>query len=108
MKLTKKKAKELSLIKWDYARKTGCKHEDLTDYLMGYYREKKIAYMWCPFCDFYGTFDGCGKCPLKKINKNYCNEKEGSIGLYYKWGYAKTKKARKKYAEQIYQDIKRS
>jgi hypothetical protein len=113
MKLTKKKAKELSLIKWDYARKTGCTATELTIYL-----SEKNPFVYnlhssCGMCEYTKTkslikdydIPDCSKCPLAIIWDRECDDKHS---LWSYWQITDSIPKRKKYAEQIYQDIKKS
>jgi hypothetical protein len=108
MRLTKKKAREYSLIKWDYARKTGCNLVELFRWLSSNHKEVFLCMSSCGFCEYdtqkkkKGEKD-CIHCPLYQINHLYCFD-----GNYNKWDKARKVETRKKYAEKIYQDIKRS
>ena len=104
MKLTRKKAKELSILKWQWFYDHPTKKNffvlpgDLQDKLKGLNSN-------CPLCEMY--FDHFSndcfiKCPFMKANQE-C----GTLGSYYlMWIKAKTAKTRKKYAGFILQIIK--
>jgi hypothetical protein len=108
--MTKQQAKKYSLIKWKYAKKTGCDWEELKKYLKRYRPNiYKMSYH-CGYCEYYDNeftgiapLDRCRlKCPLGNSGSDTCNTS------YQDWKYAKTIKTRKKYAEIIYNDIKES
>jgi len=99
--MTKKQAKEYCLIKWDYARKTGCDSDVLDEWLLANNREIWSYKSSCGYCEMYK----CSNCPLSELWGEGCC----SLGSpYYKWEHVILLEDRKKYAEQIYQDIKRS
>jgi len=109
IKMTKRKAKKLSLIKWEYARKYGCNFSELLFYLVTKHNDIYEMRSGCAYCEKYlcknktGRSD-CKKCPLYKIGEG-CNELNS---LYFKWRYCKNKNKRKKYASQLYDAILRS
>jgi hypothetical protein len=111
MNLTKKKAKELCLIKWDFFRKTGghtYKDIDEKDLL-------KIRNLsnTCGYCHKYSDHspfsrkNRCTKCPLFKLWGMCCHSKSRK-DLFSKWANANTIRTRKKYADLMYTDIERS
>ena len=107
MKLTKAQAKKYSLIKWDFLRKAGKTHSDLREWLKLHH---PIIFEFpnhskCAYCLLYIGGERCKGCPLVKLWKGTCFQ---SYTPYDKWACAKTVKTRKKYAEIVYQDIKRS
>lgn len=105
--MTKAQAKKLSLIKWDYARKTGCGTTKLIEWLCREHINIYEMQGFCPYCEKY--YDGinysCSNCPLFKLWSCDCPD---SVSLWRAWSNAKIPRTRKKYAELIYQDIKRS
>ena len=115
MKLTKKQAKAYSMFTWDYKRKTGCTDNEFEFWVNNNKKASKIIRLafYGGYCDKYRIVDsrtgkeGCRKCPLLKLWGHSCNN-ENKTDLFMKWANAETKKTRKKYAEIIYQDIKRS
>jgi hypothetical protein len=108
--MTKQEAKKYSLIKWKYAKKTGCDWEELGKYLKIYRPNIYRMRCSCGYCEYYDTkfpkdrgLVNCGsRCPLGNSGSDTCNTS------YQDWKYAKTIKTRKKYAEIIYNDIKES
>jgi hypothetical protein len=102
MKLTKKKAKELSLIKWDYNRKTGCTFGEMEREIK-YGKDNKLKQL--KELDCY-----CGYCEKYEFNHDICPLENCTnvTAKWSKWYYAKRISTRKKYAEQIYKDIERS
>jgi hypothetical protein len=108
MKLTKKEAKRLSLIKWDYARKTGCSLVQLKIWCENHKVLSKL-HNHCGFCELVTGncgFPECFRCPLTiSWNGKLCSIDKTPYSL---WLFSIKKSTRKKYAEQIYQDIKRS
>jgi len=104
--MTKAEAKKYSLIKWDYARKTGCDNSELEKWFRKKNKKWKSVHS-CAYCEYSRPFpeDDCTRCPLFKVWNNHCLNKKS---LWFKWYNLKTIKVRKKYAEKIYQDIKRS
>jgi hypothetical protein len=105
MKLTKAQAKEYSLIKWKHAKRTGETASQISDWINNH---PKLERIWmsagCGYCHRYHD-NNCRDCPLFKVWETPC---WGDTSLFVKWFYCTKKEIRKKYAEQIYQDIKRS
>ncbi len=111
MKLSFKKAKEASLIKWKYVMTEGCDNNNLMGWLAGSYPYIR-DYKWqCGFCERW-EIDGaislysapdCSSCELYEKQHRSC-----VVGMsnYSQWIQAKTKKTRIKYATKIYNDIK--
>ncbi len=74
MRLTKKKAKELSIKKWGYAVKNGGKIN--VDHLRVDVPELKHLLHECGYCQIYfydetKTISSCGKCPIRPKIKDY-------------------------------------
>lgn len=99
-RLTKKKAKELSIEKWEWWVKHPTKDfEDmpliLQDKIKNYFAE-------CPLCELYKRDEPCFKCPLYE-----CNEHCGDIYSYYNlFCHIKDKKVLKALAKAILEIIK--
>ena len=104
---TLKEAIKDSLVKWGYAKETGC---DLNKLLLYIFKEHKTIWGYIGSCGLchYSTlkigdpFKRCSICPLAKAGEK-C-DKDGS--LYQQWGLAKTKAVRKKLATKLYNIIK--
>ena len=81
MKLTKKKAKALSIKKWEWIVKNNGNDVGLSEAI------PELGYLTfqCGFCEKYWD-NGCNKCPLN-INGVTCINKDS---LYYKWLYKLT------------------
>ena len=98
--LTKKKAKELSLIMWRWLAKTGLDKEDFFVYNKNN-KDNDLFYLFydddlfCPLCSI---FDECNKdCPI------YTCGYEDSI--YRTWEKCEDREYRKMYAQQIVEKI---
>jgi hypothetical protein len=109
--LSKRQAKKYSLIKWKYAKETGCDDISLNRWLEKEHSYIFVLYWSCGYCEKYWNKKEknenliCIKCPLFKLWGQKCQSRTDP---YARWHRAKTKKTRKKYAEIIYRDIKRS
>ena len=104
--MTKLQSKNSALIKWDYARETGCTKRSLMVWLNIAYPEIFAYSSGCSFCEKYHTpKNGCSSCSLYKLWGIICGNYKS---LYRQWEWASTIETRKKYAELIYQDIKRT
>lgn len=107
--MTKAEAKKYSLIKWNYARETGCTGEKLNKHLARKHSEVFNFLNSCGLCEKYlspsDCREGCKVCSLQKRWKRNCFD---SDSLFARWDCCKKILHRKKYAKQIYQDIKRS
>lgn len=84
VKLTKAQAKKSCLKDWNVRRKDGVPKTK-----------------GCAYCKKYI----CEKCPLTKLWGTNCS---GESTPFIKWSTAKTKNAKMKWADVVYQDIKRS
>jgi len=103
--MTKAQAKKYCKIKWDYARQTGCRNRVLVLWLKKNHPDVYELVDGCGYCNKYGFLGECEECPLYKLWGIDCNVETSP---FWKWNMAKTPKARKKYAEIIYNDIVRS
>ena len=109
MKLTKKKAIQLSIELWEWLAETGLDKEDWPEFSGGDDDESftyKGRYIdnGCFLCEKYQyadlTFD-CSKCPLS-VGKTYgCYET-----AYQSWERVRTKIARKKYAKLFLEQLR--
>lgn len=104
--MNKQQAKKLCLIKWQYAKDSGCDFWDLKDWLDDNHRKVFMFRSECAYCEKYMDFGSheCRRCPLQKNGQN-CFYGES---FYQKWSDAKTKVTRKKYASLLYDAIERS
>ena len=108
MKLSFKKAKEASLIKWEYAMTTGCTNDELDYWLIDNHNEIYSYRFSCGFCHRWRKRVcevDCNNCELGIKQGRSCDDDEKRSN-YNKWFNAKTKKTLIKYATLIYNDIK--
>ena len=111
MRLTRKRAKELSIEKWEIL----YNHPKLHDYNYESYLEENHPKLWnviknhnsdCSLCELYyntGVNEYCNlECPLM-LDVRGCLSKNA---YWRKWAWARTPKTRKKYAGLILQIIK--
>jgi hypothetical protein len=101
MKLTKKKAKELSIEKWQLIYDNNWHLWNFDEKLEGLGLDSG-----CPLCELYSGKNNIRKCniqcPLEKINQNCFMD-----GSYFnKWAMTNNPRTRKKYAGLILQTIK--
>ena len=103
MRLTKKKALELSITLWEWLAETGKEKYDW----MGWVKNggKYEAHDGCFFCEYEkqhrdNNADGCSTCPLE-------NGKEGCLDTPFgDWCLAGTKSERKRYASLFLNQLK--
>lgn len=103
MKLTKKKAKELSLIKWKWLAETG---SSLNGFLREHELREQFDKLWanCPLCEIYGDriLDEihCKKCILYK-KENCCFDDDSLYHQYQDKKCVKNKKIAQKIVDII-------
>ena len=88
MKLTKKKAIELSILKWEDIRS---RPMEMEPYSISSYNFEKYAFKGCPLCVWTGI--QCNKCPLQKVWGKHCDgmftDEDGNDGFWIGWGDTK-------------------
>lgn len=101
MKLTKKEAKRLSILKWEYI----VENNGSDDRLIEEYPELDELTGNCGYCEIYNPFsenritdNGCSPCPLV-VNKHPC-----TTTVWYVW----IRKRNKKNAQAVLDLIKKS
>lgn len=101
MKLTRKKAIELSKELWVWLAETGkMKHE--------WPRWEKYGWMtWhCPLCEYAWGGDACPRCPYWQTYGHCCpDDSEEEETIFSQWDDAKTSKTRKKYARLFLEQL---
>lgn len=96
--LTPKKAKQETLVLWEYLARSGSDNKDTSPLGLEVY--KYIAR--CPLCELY-YIGGCFGCPLYESGNGCDGNKHSYFNI---WVSAETKKIRKKYAEKICKIVK--
>lgn len=97
MKLTKKKALDITIELWEWMAETG------SDYKGDWHGWEKYWVMAnnCALCECYAIQrsedGGCGECPIQNCEDDFA---------YGKWDGAKTKPTRKKYAGLFLEQLK--
>ena len=109
--MTKKKAIEYSLIKWQYAKRTGCTEQQLANWIDKNQPDISTIQNECGLCEKYMVDNDihlwsdrsglCVKCPLAKADFDCFTHK----GLYRKWARGKNVAERKKIATKLYKVI---
>jgi len=105
MKLSKKKAKELSIAIWTHL------SDDPDNSKINLPKElkKKIADFpfFCPLCALFDFENGCDGCPLQEANECCMGKADGTNPLYTIWLYSKDMPSkRQKSAKLILEIIK--
>ena len=100
MKLTKKKAIELSIELWTWLAETGENKNEWPEWKRhgGQYEECEHDCFLCKYDDC-----NCGKCPYPKHYKVLCDD-DGTP--FSRWFDSRTKQGRKKYAKQFLEQLK--
>ena len=96
MKRAPKWVKKYGLLKWDYIRNNGGSSKELEKK----YPKTKQFEVECSYCEYYDSVCMSG-CPLGVSYLTCCDR------LHLKWLKAKTKKTKLKYANLIYEYIKK-
>lgn len=106
MKLTRAEAKKWCIKKWEWLvenPKQDFENRDLIKVI------PELGSFWCAcaYCELFGfgANESCMNCPLYNLWGKRCAE-EGSP--WYKWRYSRTLKTRKKYAQIILDDIRKT
>lgn len=101
MKLTKKKAIEITIELWTFGVETGKGKRDWDGW--GKYGKMDND---CPLCEYILRIkSNCEDCPY--LQKFYhCIGSSGRLSIYEKWCNAKTPKTRKKYAKLFLGQLK--
>jgi len=106
--ITKLKAITDSLIKWDYARETGCHYNDVQYWIDKTYPNISHYRDHCGLCeyseermDFPFREERCKVCPLVKVDESCFNRNS----TYHSWVNSDNIKDRKKYARKTYNNI---
>lgn len=98
MRLTKKKAIDISIELWEWLAETGeTRKKDWNGW-------NKYGYMWayCALCKYARQRGGaCGYCPYYEVF-GLC----GDTNPYGRWLYAETPKTRKKYALKFLEQLR--
>ena len=99
MKLTKKKAIEISIELWTFLAETGGQKLDWNGW-------NKYGYMSasCPLCEYSRGL--CKSCPYYKKFKPCCSLGDKPVTIYDYWEAAKTLETRKKYAKLFLEQLK--
>jgi len=101
--ITKLKAITDSLIKWDYARKTGCGVGQVNAFLVDEHNHIFEYQGSCGLCErYYFSSENCVDCPFYKKKQRCHTDKEN---YYAKWSFSCDTKERKRYARKIYKLI---
>ena len=113
MKLTRKRAKELCIKKWEYIVKNKGGRNGLYDVLP----ELRLLLSGCAYCELYlgtrsKTLDECAKCLIRPKVNEYddlndlgCSQRNHP---FFKWENAQTTKLKIKYAKELLELIKKS
>lgn len=105
MRLTKKKAKEISVEVWQYLYDNP-EIESKIDLPDKMFNKIKKIYNNCPLCEYFQLRLTMKKCPLNISKFDYTCAADCANGFYNKWRYSETKRERKKYAGIILKMIK--
>jgi hypothetical protein len=114
-KMSKRKAKRLSLIKWKLFKDTGCNYREFEVRLrLGKYLELEDLMCHCGYCEKYrdrcgsSNSNSCNKCPLFKLWGHSCVHNESLWKQWHEQNLYGTAKERKRISRKIYKDIERS
>jgi hypothetical protein len=82
MIFTKKKRKELALLKWELIVEENFTYDEFIDYIDGT-PKPKYKELWeleahCSFCEEFAN-EGCERCPLNKKEYEYEDDEEGYV-----------------------------